>query len=151
MLAGLLLDDSTRLGNSVEGYVQMWTWHALEETEHKSVSFDVWNTVIRPGPKRYLLRTGTMLVTTLLFWLIVFHYHVHLMISDRRSGGHLKGMWQVVKYLYGPRGVFPGIAREWLMFFRPGFHPWDHDNRRHLERIDGLIQAIDITNARQAT
>jgi hypothetical protein len=143
MLAGLLLEDGSRIEGSVEGYVQMWTWHALEETEHKSVSFDVWNAVLRPGLARYLIRTGTMLAVTLLFWLIVFDYHVRLMIADRRHGGHLRGMWQVVKFLYGPRhGVFPGIALEWLRFFKPGFHPWDHDNRVQLERIDALVAAV---------
>ena len=63
-IANLLLEDSTRIDGSVEGYTQMWTWHALEETEHKSVSYDVWNTVVKPGLGRYLLRTGTMLMTT---------------------------------------------------------------------------------------
>lgn len=148
MLAGLLLEDASRIGGSVEGYAQMWTWHALEETEHKSVSYDVWNTVLKPGPGRYLLRTGTMLATTLTFWLIVFDYHVRLMIADRKHGGHVRGMWRVAKYLYGPRhGVFPRIAGEWLSFFRPGFHPWDHDNRAQLARIDGLVAAVDATNA----
>lgn len=149
MLAGLLLEDETRVGGSVEGYQQMWTWHALEETEHKSVSYDVWNTVVKPGLGRYLLRTGTMLMTTVVFWLIVFDYHIRMMIADRKRGGHLRGMWEVVKFLYGPRhGVFPRIAGEWLSFFRPGFHPWDHDNRAQLARIDGLVAAVDEANAK---
>lgn len=148
MLAGLLLEDDTRIAGSVEGYQQMWTWHALEETEHKAVSFDVWNSVIRPGPLRYLLRTGTMLTVTAAFWLIVFDYHLRLLIADRKRGGHLRGMGRVFRFLYGPRhGVFPGIALEWLRFFRPGFHPWDHDNRAQLARIDGLVAAVDSANA----
>ncbi len=57
-------------------------------------------------------------------------------------------MWRVVKYLYDPRyGVFPRIAAEWLSFFRPGFHPWDHDNRAQLARIDSLVAAVDASNA----
>jgi predicted metal-dependent hydrolase len=148
MLAGLLLEDDTRVGGWVEGYAQMWTWHALEETEHKAVSFDVWNTVVKPGLARYLLRTGTMLTVTVVFWLIVFDYHVRLLIADRKRGVHLRGMWRVVKFLYGPRhGVFPGIAPEWLRFFKPSYHPWDHDNRAQLARIDGLVAAAESANA----
>ncbi|MDE1181762.1 metal-dependent hydrolase [Paraburkholderia sp.] len=148
MLAAILLEDDTRVAGSVDGYRQMWIWHALEETEHKSVSYDVWNTVLKPGMGRYLIRTGVMLVVTLLFWLIVFDFHVRLIVADRKRGGHLRGMWQVVKFLYGPRhGVFPNIALEWLRFFKPGFHPWDHDNRAQLARIDGLIADVDATNA----
>lgn len=152
MLADLMLSETgTRLDGSVEGYRQMWLWHALEETEHKSVSYDVWNLVIKPGPARYLMRTGTMLTTTLLFWLIVFDYHLRLMCRHGRRIGKFGGYWRLVKFLYGPRhGVFANIAREWLRFFKPGFHPWDHNNRRHLERIDSLVAEIDETNARHA-
>lgn len=128
----------------------MWLWHALEETEHKAVSYDVWNSVIKPGPKRYLIRTGSMLFTTLGFWLVVFDFHVRMLIADRRRGGHWRGLWQVVKYLYGPKGVFPRIALPWLQFFKPGFHPWNHDNREQLQRIDGLVQDIERTRAAAA-
>ncbi|AZF26639.1 hypothetical protein C4J90_2466 [Pseudomonas sp. R2-60-08W] len=103
MLAEILLSDPSRFGDSLKGYQQMWYWHALEETEHKAVAFDVWNRVITPGPKRYLLRTGTMLFTTLLFWLVVFDFHVRLLIADRKSGGHLQGFWRMLKFLYAPR------------------------------------------------
>ncbi|WP_409285546.1 metal-dependent hydrolase [Pseudomonas protegens] len=147
ILADLLLRDPSRFGDSVEGYRQMWLWHALEETEHKSVSYDVFNSVLKPGPKRYLIRTGTMLFTTLTFWLVVFDFHVRMLIADRRRGGHWRGLWQVAKYLYGPKGVFPRIALPWLQFFKPGFHPWDHDNRELLRRIDGLVQEIERTRA----
>jgi predicted metal-dependent hydrolase len=151
MLANLLLSDPAhRIDGSVDGYTQMWMWHAMEETEHKAVSFDVWNTVMRPGPGRYLLRTGTMLVTTLIFWVIVFDFHVRLMASHRRRRGRFGGFGTLVAFLYGPRyGVFPGIAREWLGYFRPNFHPWDYDNRRYLQ-IDRLLAKIDETNARYA-
>jgi hypothetical protein len=43
--------------------------------------------------------------------------------------------------------VFPRIAGEWLSFFRPGFHPWDHNNRAQLARIDSLVAAVDASNA----
>lgn len=151
MLADVLLDDRAhRMTGAVEGYAQMWTWHALEETEHKAVSFDVWNAVMRPGLGRYLMRTGAMLTTTVLFWWIVFDFHHRLMRAHRRRIGPVSGRWALVRFLWGRQGVFPGIAREWLRFFKPGFHPWGHDNRHHLERLDGLLAAVDATNAREA-
>ena len=145
MLAEILLSDPSRFGESLKGYQQMWYWHALEETEHKAVAFDVWNTVIAPGPMRYLLRTGTMLTTTVFFWLVVFDFHVRLLIADRKSVGFLKGFWRMLKFLYGPKGVFPRMLRPWLHYFKPGFHPWDHDNRARLARIDGLVEEIEQT------
>ncbi|MCQ4438152.1 metal-dependent hydrolase, partial [Clostridioides difficile] len=65
----------------------MWMWHAMEDTEHKAVSYDVWTTVMKPGLGSYLLRTGTMLTTTLLFWTIVLDFHVRLMRAHRREHG----------------------------------------------------------------
>lgn len=142
MLADWILRDPTRLAGSVEGYRQMWVWHALEETEHKSVSFDVWNTVMKPGLSRYLMRIGVFLLTTLTFWPTVCLMHIALMRRDRDAKHGVRGMLRVIAFLYGPRhGVFPSIALEWLSFFRPGFHPWDHDNRQHLSRVDALVAA----------
>ncbi|WP_323122292.1 metal-dependent hydrolase [Burkholderia alba] len=152
MFADLLLAKRVPLAEgSVDGYVQMWQWHAMEETEHKSVAYDVWLTVMKPGPKRYLIRTGAMLFTSVLFWGTVFEFHVHLLNAHRRRVGEVTGFGKLVKFLFGPRkGVFAQIALEWLSYFRPGFHPWDQDNRAHLQRLDGLLAAIDATNARYA-
>ena len=147
MLAGMVLDDPSRLEGSEEHYRQVWMWHALEETEHKAVSFDVWKVVVRPGPKRYLMRTLAMLEVTVVFWTMVFEFHVRLIFADRKRGGHLRGMWRVVRFLFGRRGVFPTIALDWLRFFKPSFHPWDHDNRAQLARLDDLLAAIGATQA----
>lgn len=68
--------------------------------------------------------------------------HIALMRRDRDAKHGVRGMLRVIAFLYGPRhGVFPSIALEWLSFFRPGFHPWDHDNRQHLSRVDALVAA----------
>lgn len=142
MLADWILRDPTRLEGSVEGYRQMWVWHALEETEHKAVSFDVWNAAMKPGLRRYLIRIGVYLLTTLTFWPTVFLMHVTLLWRDRDARHHVRGMLRMIAFLYGPRrGLFPRIMGEWLSFFRPGFHPWDHDNRHHLARVDALVAA----------
>lgn len=149
MLAGMLLDDDSRIASDVPIYAQLWTWHALEETEHKAVSFDVWNAAIRPGLKRYMIRAAAMLQVTLMFWTIVFCFHIRLLISDRHRGGRLRGMWNLMGFLYGRRGVFPNIALDWLRFFKPSFHPWDHDNRRHLARIDSVVAAVEAAGGRE--
>ncbi|PRG82054.1 metal-dependent hydrolase [Burkholderia multivorans] len=142
MLADWILRDPTRLDGSVDGYRQMWIWHALEETEHKAVSFDVWNSVMAPGLRRYLIRIGVYLVTTLTFWPTVFLMHVTLLWRDRAAPHPLRGLLRTIAFLYGPRyGLFPRIAGEWLSYFRPAFHPWDHDNRHHLARVDALVAA----------
>ncbi|KIX51741.1 metal-dependent hydrolase [Burkholderia pseudomallei] len=150
MFTGLVL--ANRITTSeVDGYRQMWMWHSMEETEHKAVAYDVWRTVMKPSLASYLLRTGTMLFVTLVFWATLFDFNTRLLISHRRRIGGRLGIGKLVKYLWGPRnGIFAQIAREWIDYFRPGFHPWDHDNSVHLERLDDLIAEIDASNARQA-
>ena len=138
----------TRVGGSVQGYAQMWTWHALEETEHKAVSFDVWNTVLKPGlgalsaaHRHHAGHNADVLADRV---------RLPRASADRRSQTRRPYARHVARRQISVRprhGVFPRIAGEWLSFFRPGFHPWDHDNRAQLARIDGLVAAVDSTNA----
>ena len=123
MLAEILLSDPSRFGDSLKGYQQMWYWHALEETEHKAVAFDVWNTVIKPGPARYLLRTGTMLTTSVLFWVVVLDFHVRLLIADRTSRGTLKGCGAWLNSCMGPKACFHGCSGRGCITSSRGFIP----------------------------
>jgi len=149
MLAGGLLADPEQMGGSEPGYHQVWIWHALEETEHKAVAYDVWNTVMKPGLSRYLLRTFTMLTTTATFWAMVFVFHVRLVMADRECRSKLRGFGGVMWFLWGKPGVLRRMIPEWFDYFRPGFHPWDHDNRAQLARIEPLIAEIE-ENSRRA-
>lgn len=148
MLAGGMLSDPRHMGESEPGYRQVWTWHALEETEHKAVSYDVWNAVMKPGPYRYFLRTFTMLTTTVTFWALVFVFHVRLVMADKTCRNKMFGFGRVVNFLWGSPGVLRKMIPEWFDYFRPGFHPWDEDNRAELSRIMPLIAEIEDTAIR---
>ena len=56
ILADRLLSRPDLLQDSEPAFARLWRWHALEETEHKGVAFDVWNEVVggdrvhHPGP-----------------------------------------------------------------------------------------------------
>lgn len=145
MLAGGMLSDPRHMGRSEPGYRQVWTWHALEETEHKAVAYDVWNAVMKPGPYRYLLRAFTMLTTTVTFWALVFVFHVRLVMADKTCRHKLPGFGKVVNFLWGAPGVLRKMIPEWFDYFRLGFHPWDEDNRAELNRIGPLIEEIEQT------
>jgi len=79
---------------------------------------------------------------------VVLDFHVRLLVADRKAGGFFKGFWRMLKFLYGPKGVFPRMLVPWLHYFKPGFHPWDHDNRAHLAGIDALVEDIEQTRRR---
>ncbi|MEN9465821.1 MAG: hypothetical protein RL217_2002, partial [Pseudomonadota bacterium] len=42
---------------------------------------------------------------------------------------NLKGMW----FLWGFKGLFPKLLPQYLDFFRPSFHPNDHDTVQLLD------------------
>lgn len=69
----------------------------------------------------------------------ISHFYNALSIFGR-GAGRLRGWGELIAFLYGPkRGLFPKLLRPWLDYFRPAFHPWDHDNRRFLEQVDEIL------------
>ena len=108
--------------------LKLWMWHALEENEHKTVAYDVYN-LVGGG---YFTRVLTMLVVTLFFFAVVGIGHARMLWSDGKLfdiKGNLKGFW----YLWSPKGLFPQLLPQYLDFFRPGFHPNDHDTVQLLD------------------
>jgi predicted metal-dependent hydrolase len=108
-------------------------WHMMEETEHKAVAYDVYEKVIGS----YALRAGTMIPTTVILIAALASMQVVLMASDgtllnpRLLRQHAKGFGMI----YGPRGLFGSVLPHLLDYFKPGFHPNDHDTSKLLARF----------------
>ena len=143
ILAGGLLDIPEMVDGSDEGYRAIWNWHALEETEHKAVVFDVYRTVIGDDSNlgAYALRTSTLVAATGIFFALMLPFYVH---NVRVTGSltDIKGWRAVAKHTWGKKGIFRNITRPWFDWFKPGFHPWDHDNREQLENFEALLGNI---------
>ena len=143
ILGGGLLDLPEIMDGSDPGYQAIWNWHALEETEHKAVAFDVYTTVIGrdSNPGAYALRTTKLVADTGIFFALFIPFYLH---NVRIKGGltDLKGWRAVAKHTWGKKGIFRNITLPWLDWFKPGFHPWDHDNRQHLENFEALLGDI---------
>jgi len=99
----------------------MYAWHAVEEVEHKAVAFDVYESAAGGG---YALRAAAMIVFTL--WL---HYKVARIMRHMFKADGIRVFPGVLarglRRLYGPRGIIVTVAPRYLMWFKPGFHPWD--------------------------
>ena len=128
---------------------EMWIWHAAEETEHKSVCFDVYCSAYGNGPLSYVDRVLGMLLATPLFLFVMLAAGavalgqprvsaapaspvapplpeepaapadaVESSDADRFMGRNiLTLLWQSIPW------------RVYFSYYRPSFHPWDHDNR----------------------
>lgn len=138
IVSELLLTDPRMIAGADRHLSALWRWHALEETEHKAVAFDVFETVMGRGLKAYALRSGSMVLTTAGFLALVLFYQQQLLKADahaRRS----QGLGNFFKFMFTSPALLPRLALPWLSYFRPGFHPWDHDNRHLLKQMDLLV------------
>ena len=62
-----------------------------------------------------------------------------------KKSGHLsdlKGWSRCLNNLWGKPGALRKISIEMLDYFRPGFHPWQNDNRHLLKDIDALEKSV---------
>lgn len=119
-------------------YAALWRWHALEETEHKGVAFDVWDYVMGRGVKAYSLRAFGLVLATVIFWGLV----IPVFIQVLRTEGKLTdwdGWRKFYRFTMGDIGLLRIQLRHYIDYFRPDFHPWDHDNREYLEQIDAFL------------
>lgn len=129
IFAHRLLADPTILAGSPDEVRRMWLWHAIEEVEHKGVAFDTYMHVTRglPARKRYMLRSIIFWKSSVNFAKGRYVSTVKLLEQDGFTGWRTKA--RVIWFLAGRPGALRKIFPQWLSFFRPGFHPWDHDDR----------------------
>ena len=106
---------------------EFWIWHCVEETEHKSVAFDLLKSQTSPLGF-YFIRAFSLFATTLSFNAILM-WHIWTLLKVDGLQWNLPAWGRVLHYQW----VFPGAWRvcapAWLAWLKPGFHPWQHDNR----------------------
>jgi hypothetical protein len=118
---------------------RLWRWHALEEVEHKAVAYDTLLAVTgdMPGWKRWMLRAQVMLRITPRFLRSRF---ADMKLMFQQDGVDTAATWAKV---FGYLVIYPGLLRQvfplWLMYFKPGFHPWQHDDRGLLATVAGQL------------
>jgi predicted metal-dependent hydrolase len=122
ILAEQLLDRDDHRAAIDASVRPLWVWHALEESEHKAVAFDVYE-AIGGG---YSLRVGIMVATTVVFFGELLNVHVRF-LRARGELGRLKGWAGVGRYLWKRPGLFRRLMPGYLDYYRRGFHPDDRD------------------------
>ncbi|WP_169577645.1 metal-dependent hydrolase [Sinimarinibacterium sp. CAU 1509] len=123
-IALLLLERRSDLLENAERPVRdLLAWHALEECEHKAVCFDLY----QAAGGGYLRRS-----IALLFELFDIYVHVQTRLRYLLKTDGLwtwKMRWRVFRDIWGPRGVMGSMYGLLWRYLRPGFHPWDSDER----------------------
>lgn len=127
IMAHQVLTDPQATEGMHTQFKQMWRWHAIEETEHKAVAYDVYQQAVGS----YWLRIITMINVTVMFCLRTSLYQAVFLWKDGKLF-HPKTWWKGFEFYFLKPGMVRKIWRDYLDYFRRDFHPWDHDNRELL-------------------
>ena len=130
ILAHELLADPKHLAGAEQETAELWRWHAVEELEHKGVAYDTWLHATRDWTKwkRWKVKSLVMLYVTRNFVVDRTKGTLELLRQDGIIGPRAwaGSAW----YVLVKPGMLRKIAGAWLHYFMPGFHPWNHDDRR---------------------
>ena len=125
ILAQWLLNTPAVLAGSEARFVTMWLWHAAEETEHRSTAFDLYRAM--GGDE--LWRRRWMRFVTYFFMTDILRQTMRNLWHD---GTLLRGStWtNAIRFLFGDDGLVRRTWPLWRAYFRPDFHPSQHDPTR---------------------
>jgi predicted metal-dependent hydrolase len=144
MLADQVLRHPETMQKADPRMAAIWQWHALEETEHKSVAFDVFQRVGGSPFKQWLRRSRAMFFVTGLFTFRVWQFMWRISKVEG-TRGDVRGWLRLLGFLFVAPGPITRITGQWLAWFIPGYHPWKHDNRALVEstrsHYDALVKA----------
>ncbi len=51
-------------------------------------------------------------------------------------------MEKAYRYTFGDIGALRKQLGNYIDYFRPNFHPWDHDNREYMQQMEQLIYQL---------
>lgn len=139
MMAHEFLSNPRHFAKAEPETAALWKWHAIEEIEHKGVSYDTWLHATRDWTrwKRWKVKSLMMLVVTRNFLRHRWQDTLDLLAQDGLTGFKWKA--RLAWYLLGTPGVLRRIFPAWCAFFLPGFHPWNHDDRALIAKVDSAF------------
>ena len=144
IIAHELLANPRHLAGGEDEPANLWRWHAAEEIEHKGVAYDTWLHATRGWSEwqRFKIKALVMARVTINFTRGRTLGMLHLLRQDGLTGPKV---WaRIFWYAFGRPGMARKIAGQWLAFFSPRFHPWNHDDRRLIGLVDSDYAAARV-------
>jgi predicted metal-dependent hydrolase len=129
ILAEQLLTDEDHRERLHPSVRDLWVWHALEESEHKAVAFDVFQKV----SGSYAIRARVMLIATAFFMGFIAYSHMRL-VKERGLLTDVRGLFRTFDSPLAPAWPFPqahpGLPRLFPAGLPPGRQRHDSPARR---------------------
>lgn len=146
MLAETMLENPDFLKGMHQDLLPLWLWHAVEESEHKSVAFDVYQEQVGD----YWTRVSEMALTTLEFTgFTIFHYfQLRAEMDDKADWKSIREGWN---WLLGKPGFLRKLAPAYLAYYKRDFHPSKRDKRHLREKglrlLAGMLKRPELLEA----
>jgi predicted metal-dependent hydrolase len=129
VFAHLVLSRPELLQGAYPPLATLWHWHSVEETEHKSVAYDLYAAL--GGNRDWRLRWYRYALVQ--FFVDAMRQTVNNLWHD----GQLmrpRTWWCAAKFLFGRHGFVWACIGPLAAYARRDFHPWQHDNRALAEQ-----------------
>lgn len=124
VFADLHLSQPHLLAQATPEMQALWRWHSSEESEHRSVAFDLY--VACGG--RYRNRIMTFIHAHLLFALDATLQAINNLWHDKTLFKP-STWWSCAKYFWHPtRGMVWLVTKPMLQYFKRDFHPWHNQS-----------------------
>lgn len=101
---------------------KLWMWHALEETEHKAVAYDVYQQIFADQ----VIRKRVMRVITTTFLSRITYLTGKLLLNDPVGRKQWRQHIAAIKLL---KSGFTTLLPVYLDYYQNDFHPNQHDSR----------------------
>ena len=147
ILAHALLADPRHLEGAPAEAKALWRWHALEEIEHKAVAFDTLTLATRAMSPlaRWAMRCSVMVAATSLLITTVGSNIADSFTADGLN--NRRGWLALARFLLVRPGMIRQVLGLYLLYFLPGFHPWDHDDRHLARSVEQSLEAYGASVA----
>lgn len=113
---------------------RLWMWHALEETEHKAVAFDVYKEVFDDEA----VRKRTMRIITTTFLSRISFITAKLLLNDKKGRTQWKQHWIAMQQL---SKLAKSLLPAYLDYYKNDFHPNQHDSNAITDQWRGVLFA----------
>jgi uncharacterized protein len=147
IVAAELLGDPSHMDGCDDEVRRLWLWHGVEEVEHKAVAFDVWMWATRDwsAARRWATRSALLIAVSASFFVNRTRGQLELLRQDGIAAP--KAFWRMMHYGFGKGGIARRIMRPWAQFLKPGFHPWQIDDRALIASGEAMFAALEPVEA----
>jgi len=97
---------------------RLWCWHCLEEIEHKTVAYDVYNSINGSYRKRII----EMIHASVVLWLVLLTTMMEYQRYDGRLF-NLKDWWVLITWGFIWPGLLTRLIPNYFRYYKKDYHP----------------------------